>query len=107
MTTIEPSENAMAIFERFLPIIKAGAGDTSKLWMDVRVCSSPMNYNMNSLYCTKCPMYPGTCNRVLITVKGRKPLIWALQAALLNNRRKDAKEILEKIININKMIKGQ
>jgi len=99
LVTIICHADALECLHQALDRIKEEKTSLSREWMDIRFCQYPMNFSMTRLYCKECPLFPDICNRILITSKGRKPLIWKLQSALFNGRRKDAIEHLENIIN--------
>lgn len=69
-------------------------------WGFVR-CQFPEHRPVLNVRCYKCPLYPGTCNvhPIMHGKRARKkPLVWRLQTAIYNNRRKDALKLMRRFI---------
>jgi len=62
------------------------------------VCAFPGHRNPFAVHCSDCPLYPTTCNIHPIKTGRSKPLVWKLQTAVYNGRRKDAIKIVKEII---------
>jgi ferredoxin len=62
-------------------------------------CQFPENYNHMKVHCHGCGLYPRVCNihKIKINHRGKLPLVWRLQTAIYNGRRKDAEKLLIKI----------
>ena len=93
-------------FRNALKILGNKKTDMPVAWSFVH-CQFPEHYVEGTVHCQRCSLDPDVCNihpikygpRIL-----RKPLIWKLQTAILNGRRKESKRIIRKII---KTIEGK
>lgn len=65
-------------------------------------CRYPDHRNEDGTHCNSCPLYPKVCNiRKIKTGRGpraRLPLIWRLQGACYNNKRAEARKLINRII---------
>ena len=65
-------------------------------------CAYPKHRNETGIHCNDCPLYPKVCNIHKIKTgrgpRARLPLIWKLQEACYNNKRAEARKIINKII---------
>lgn len=68
-------------------------------------CQRPDFYQAERVHCTDCPLYPDVCNihPIRARSRNRKPLVWRLQTAIFNHRKKDAKRLFRKYC---KAVKG-
>lgn len=100
MTTIEEAQGDPKVF---LDEAWRLVNDRSKALYAVLAymkCMQP-EHRSNRIHCEGCPLYPITCNIHKITYKykgrNKSPLIWRLQTAIYNGRRKDARLLLTQI----------
>ena len=109
MTTIqlaEPPSQGQSLYQQATKIIKTRACDLAAAWGHIR-CTQPVHYDEFAIHCEGCPLYPVVCNIHKITYGPRKkkqPLIWKLQKAIYNGRRKESREILNQIRSALKTI---
>ena len=73
-------------------------------------CQFPEYYNEMQLHCTRCPLYPETCNIHPIRFgkhNTRKPLVWRLQTAIFNKHRAASKKLFRRFCRITKEVKDE
>jgi len=74
-------------------------------------CQFPIYRGLDTVQCTACPLFPNNCNVHPIRFgKGcrnnRKPLIWKVQSAIYNGRRKEASRLLRRFARIVAALKA-
>lgn len=109
MTSLEAGKPPMPILEEALTQLKSRKVPLKTIWDNMRVCSMPVKFSLTELYCKTCPFYPYWCNKHIIIYGPRgtkKPLIWKIQSALLNERRKDAIKLLTHFIKIVRAVRN-
>lgn len=109
MTTIPVSHSdTLKQLEYALKILSNKAKKLYVAWGFVS-CQFPKHRNEDSVHCSSCILYPRQCNIHPIYFGNRstsKPLVWKLQAAIYNGRRKDALRLMRKLLKIVKASKG-
>lgn len=72
-------------------------------------CQFPQHRDEGAVHCTGCIMYPEYCNVHPIYFGKRsnsKPLIWKLQTAIYNGRRKDALQLMRNFVKVVRAIRS-
>lgn len=73
-------------------------------------CQFPEHYSEEQIHCSSCPLYPKYCNIHPIHFGkhlSRRPLVWRLQTAIFNKRRKDALTLFKSLNRKVKEIKNE
>lgn len=110
MTTLDAGKEPLPTLEEALFQLKNKSVPMKTIWENMRICSMPTKYQLSEMYCKSCPMYPEWCNVHIITFGKRglkKPMIWRIQSALLNERRKDAIRLLSHFIKLVSAIRNE
>jgi hypothetical protein len=103
MTTIEradPESQGQSMFHQARELLKEKSISLEAVWGHIK-CMHPEFYDEYNIHCGGCPLYPVKCNIHKITYDARKkkqPLVWKLQMALYNGRRKEAKRIMKEMV---------
>lgn len=108
--TLKATGNPIKELEEALEMLKDKKVPMEKVWEKASICAMPLQYSLTEIHCKKCTLYPNWCNKHIITFstrKSKKPMIWRIQTALLNNRRKDAKSLLRKYIKLVRAVRNE
>jgi hypothetical protein len=105
MTTIPPTHEygiPRQMLNHAKRLIKNKKAALYAAWGNVQ-CQYYQYYKDDETHCMKCPLYPEVCNIHKIMYgrgpQARLPLIWRLQTACYNNKRREAQRIINQIIN--------
>ena len=108
--TLRTEEFPMEEFEKAYEMLKDKKVPMEKVWETMSICAMPLQYSISEIHCKKCQLYPNWCNKHLITYSRRnskKPMVWKIHTALLNNRRKDAKTLMLKYIKLVRAVRNE
>lgn len=103
MTTIPDSRSdTLKQLEYAFKILGNSAKKLYVAWGFVS-CQFPQHRDEGSVHCSGCMLYPDYCNIHPIYFGKRsnsKPLVWKLQTAIYNGRRKEATKLLRRFLKV-------
>lgn len=106
-TTIQTGDMPMTRLKRAIRALKQNARSTNGIWAMLR-CLHPHKYKLG-IQCQGCPLHPYWCNVHPIRHSKRgtmKPVIWKIQTALYNGRKKEALKMMRKLLEVAEFIHG-
>ena len=110
MCTLRGGEKPVPTLEEALQLLKDKKIPMRNVWDKMNICAMPVNYSISEIHCKKCPLYPVWCNKHVIIFgkrNSRKPMIWKIQTALYNDKRRIATKLLRKYLKLVRAVRNE